>query len=101
MIDKTIRELREDLGWTQANLAKHLGVADKAIKNWEGGSSKPSFDNAIEIAKLFCVSLDYLAGLEKREPIYVDQLPVKEQRYIRGLVQYYTNMVMNDLKSQK
>ena len=77
MVDKTIRELREDLGWTQANLAKHLGVADKAIKNWEGGSSKPSFDNAIEIAKLFCVSLD------------------------RGLVQYYTNMVMNDLKSQK
>ena len=40
MIDKTIRELREDLGWTQANLAKHLGVTDKAIKNWEGGSSK-------------------------------------------------------------
>jgi transcriptional regulator with XRE-family HTH domain len=37
----TIRQLREERGWTQLRLAIRLGVTPVTIYNWERGSSEP------------------------------------------------------------
>lgn len=38
---KTIARLRKDMGFTQASLAKKLGISDKAISKWERGIACP------------------------------------------------------------
>lgn len=98
MLDAMIRKLRLERGWTQAELAKALQLSNKSIKNWESDVSKPSVVNIISLAEIFCVSTDYLLGIEKRKPIYVDHLSEKEQRRIRFLVQSYTIMLKNESK---
>lgn len=39
---KAIRDLRERLGVSQALFAKLLGVSQKLVEAWEGGTRKPS-----------------------------------------------------------
>ncbi len=60
-----LRELRLEKGLSQTELAKQLGVGKSIISSWELNQSDPSFTNAIKIARLFDVSLEYLAGLEQ------------------------------------
>lgn len=99
MLESRIRELRLVRGWTQADLAKRLQLSEKAIKNWERGISKPSVTNVVSLAKLFCVSADYLLGLDKRNPIYIDHLPEDEQLRVRLIIQAYCDMVLNQASS--
>ena len=49
-----IRSLRERSGYTQATLARAIGVSDMTIRRWESGQREP---RASEIAKL-CEVLD-------------------------------------------
>lgn len=37
-----IKQQRESIGWTQAQLAEHLGVSPRTIQNWEAGETMPS-----------------------------------------------------------
>ena len=59
---------------------------------------KPSASNIVTLAKIFCVSTDYLFGLERRNPLYIDHLPESEQLRVRFLVQAYTDMVQKELQ---
>lgn len=40
-----VKELRRRKGWTQAELARRLGLALFTIQRWEIGSSEPSKEN--------------------------------------------------------
>lgn len=60
VIAKNITELRRVNGMTQLELAEKLNYSDKAISKWERGASVPDVSVLVEIADLFCVSLDYL-----------------------------------------
>lgn len=66
---KTIRQLREERGWTQLHLAIQLGVTPVTIYNWERGNSEPRVSQFRRLARLFGVSMDVLAlaGEEERE----------------------------------
>ena len=68
MLEQQIHMLRKERGWSQTELAKRMQISEKAIKNWERGISKPSASNIVTLAKIFCVSTDYLFGLERRTP---------------------------------
>ncbi len=59
-VGKTIATLRKEKGWTQLELAKRLGISDKAVSKWESDGGLP--DTAIfpMIAEIFEVSIDYL-----------------------------------------
>lgn len=59
-----ISNARKTKKWTQKDLADALNVNLKNVSRWELGSSAPSFDAAIELAKVLNVSLDYLGGLD-------------------------------------
>lgn len=60
-----LRELRKKNGYTQASLAKALGVSQSTVGNWEAGSRVPNFDNLERVAKIFGVPAGCL--LEEEE----------------------------------
>jgi transcriptional regulator with XRE-family HTH domain len=47
-----IRETREKLKLTQAEIAKYLGVAGNTIARWERGISSPEYPEMLELALL-------------------------------------------------
>jgi len=57
-----IRALREEANILQADLAKHLGVSQATLSNWERGEYQPDTETLKRIADYFDVSLDYLLG---------------------------------------
>ena len=52
---KTIRQLRQERGWTQVDLAVKLGITPAAISNWERGVASPRWDHLRGLARLFGV----------------------------------------------
>jgi len=62
MIDKRIKELREERQLSQNKLAQVIGVSQKAIDYWERGVNEPKASYIIKLADYFGVSADYLLG---------------------------------------
>lgn len=48
-----LRELRGELGWSQADLAGKLGVSRQSVNAIETGRFDPSLPLAFKLAKLF------------------------------------------------
>lgn len=57
-----IRDLREDADLTQKQAAQKLGLYPTQYRRYECGESEVPLCVAIEIANLYQVSLDYIAG---------------------------------------
>lgn len=58
-----VRRARRAKAMTQAQLGALIGVAPSAVAQWEtAGGTYPSFLNAVELAALLEVSLDWLAN---------------------------------------
>ena len=55
---RTIRELREERGWTQLDLAYRLGVGPNTVSNWERGKTVPRVSELRRLAALFGVCSD-------------------------------------------
>ncbi len=55
--NKTIKEIRKQLGWTQEEMANQIGVSLSAVQRWEQSNNRPSplalksLENAIKQAK--------------------------------------------------
>lgn len=58
-----LKELREKSKRTQKVTAELIGVHINVWCRWEHGDYNPQWEQAIQIAEYFGVSLDYLAGL--------------------------------------
>ena len=58
---KRLRELRKNLGFSQGELAKKLGISRTAYVKYETGESRP-VRKLQELSDLFNVSIDYLLG---------------------------------------
>jgi transcriptional regulator with XRE-family HTH domain len=57
----TIRELRKERGWTQAELAARTGISHRAITKWETGGKHPSRIYRQVLASAFGIFPDELA----------------------------------------
>ncbi len=60
----TIKELREKKGLTQSELAKKLGITDKAVSKWETGKGLPDITLLEPISRVFGVSVAELISGE-------------------------------------
>ena len=61
-----MKELRLEKGLSQTQLSKQLNgkITPSAIGLWERNKRVPNLDAVIILAEYFCVSSDYIAGLE-------------------------------------
>ncbi len=60
---KRVRDLREDIGKTQEQVAKDLKKQTTTYARWEQNPMSMKFPAIIELAKYYNVSIDYIAGL--------------------------------------
>ena len=89
MVDfgNTLKILRLQNKFTQAELAKKLGLTKSVISASENGLRLPSYDVLIHIAKIFNVSTDYLLGLEHKREVDLSGLTPSEIDALMNLIQ--------------
>lgn len=86
-----LKQIRSHTDYTQREIAKHLGVSERAYQHYEAGTREPSISQLIALADYFNVSLDYLCGrtedVEKRGYHVYPQFPgiLKQLRIDKGL----------------
>ncbi|MFI3228782.1 MAG: helix-turn-helix transcriptional regulator [Bacillota bacterium] len=59
-----IKELREEKGLYQQDLAQMLNLKQATVSSWELGKSEPNFATLIELSRLFECKIDYIIGNE-------------------------------------
>ena len=62
-----LKYLRQRETWSQAELAKKLGVAKSTISMYEVGKRQPDFETLEAISDLFNVDMNFLLGKQKSE----------------------------------
>jgi len=60
IIGENIRQLRTQKHWTQAEVARQIGVRQTQVNNYERGVSSPSIPMLKKLSELFGVSIDAL-----------------------------------------
>ena len=96
MICDRIKQLREQAGYSQAQLAKRLDVTRSSVNAWEMGLSMPTTQYVVTLAKLFNVSADYLLGLTASSSIVLDGYTQEEIELLYKLIRYF-----DDQKKQR
>ena len=61
-IGKNIKRLRREMGLTQAELARLVGVTAQAVSKWETKANSPDIGLIPKIARVLGVSIDELFG---------------------------------------
>ena len=57
-MNNRLRDLRAEMGWSQATLGEKLGVSRQTINALESGKYDPSLPLAFAIARLFKLSIE-------------------------------------------
>ena len=84
MIGSRIKELRQNRGFSQAQLAELLSISPQTVDEYELGGIKPPAETLVILADLFGVSIDYLFG---RETSKTPAEPSPEQQAAREVRQ--------------
>lgn len=74
-----LKNLREERGLSQVELAKILNIANSTLSLYESGSREPNFEILKKIANYFNVSTDYILG---RNEVMSSQIENKENHNI-------------------
>lgn len=88
--EQRIKDLRTDNDLSQETVAKHLKTTQQYYGTYERGERQLSLDRAIELAKFYNVSLDYLAGITDIK----ENQEVKTQKHKRIIAAYERNKDM-------
>lgn len=85
---KRLKELRENAGLTQQQLAERIWVSKSAISNYELYERNPSPEILIKLARVFHVSTDYLLGLdEEKHSLNIDGLSDEDIVFLENTVE--------------
>lgn len=57
-----IKELRNEKGLLQSDVAKYIKKSERIIGFYENGERDPSTDTLVKLSELFDVSIDYILG---------------------------------------
>lgn len=80
-----LKELRENKGLTQREIAKLLNISQVTYCNWENDKTEPDLNNLIRLCRFFMVSTDYLLGIESEDGriiIQEPELPIDENKLL-------------------
>lgn len=97
-----LRNLRIDHDYSQEDVANFLKIERKTYNRYESEnhSSEIKFRDAIELARLYNVSLDYIAGLIDT-PQTIDRKPYNPQSYIVDQVKDLTIITIRENKNEQ
>lgn len=62
MLGEKLMTLRKARGYSQQEVADLLSVTRQTVSNWECNQGSPSLEKAVELASIYQISLDDLAG---------------------------------------
>ena len=81
-----LKDLRIENGYTQQELADKLNVSHNTIVRWENNYKVPTKNHIMQLSELFCTSLDYLVGINKKRSIVVSHLTEDQINILNSLV---------------
>ena len=89
MIGEKIAARRKQLGWTQTELARKIGIASSRISEFENGiKTDCNLSTAKRLARALGCSIDYLADTwdeeEEQAPAEAAPPPVAKRAGVRG-----------------
>jgi len=95
---KRLKDLRNERGYTQEELAKLLNTSRSTIGMYEQGKREPNFEMQEAIADLFNVNMDYLLkrDIDKEEMILIERYRAASPETRKQILMY-----MQFLASQK
>jgi DNA-binding XRE family transcriptional regulator len=70
---KTIRQLRQEQGWTQFELAVRAGVQPQAVYLWEKGRRTPQVPQLRKLGRLFGICSDEIVLEPASDPSLTEQ----------------------------
>ena len=88
MVSEKIKSLREDMGYTQSELSKLLGITRSSVNAWELGISVPSTQYIVELSQIFKVSTDYLLGVDRTATVSVAGLTEQDIQLVHNLINH-------------
>lgn len=94
---KRLRELREQKGISQQNLADILNVSQQSIYKYENGLTEPSISILKDIAKYFDTSIDYI--VERTDNPSIDHVQI-EVYYSQNQIDHIKKYSSLDIESQ-
>ena len=77
-----LKQLREERGYSQQQLADSLHLSRSTIEMYEHGKRDPNTETKEAIADFFNVNMDYLFGREKISPADSGEILVKDERIL-------------------
>jgi len=76
-VSKRIKDLRQEKGMTQEELAERLHVTRQAVSNWETKKTRPDVEMLEKISEVFAITLmEFLYGKEKPPIERKQRIPV-------------------------
>ena len=84
-----IRELREKANMTQQELGKKINRDKGIISRYENNYQAVPFETMRTLASIFNVSMDYLAGMEKRSAINTSALTETQAEIMQRLAEAF------------
>lgn len=84
-----IREVREQTGMTQSELAKRIHVSRSSVESWESGQTYPSIDNCIALSNTFHVSTDYFFSPRPSKTLILDSFSERETQMIHQMLAFF------------
>ncbi len=94
MLGEKLMILRKKFGYSQQDVADKLSVTRQTISNWECGQGAPALDKAAELAKIYQISLDDLAG--DQIEVVAKEKHETDRRILQYLVGKYVKISFSD-----
>ena len=83
MLGEKLLKLRKKYGYSQQALADEISVTRQTISNWECDQGAPTLDKAIELARIYHISLDDL--VEEHVEVIVKEKKLQKGRILKCL----------------
>lgn len=98
MVDKIVM-LAEARGWDQGELESRAGLARGRISKWKADQGEPSAKQALRMARLLNVSMEFLADDDLDEPVPVPSIALADDE--RAIIDLYHDLELDKREAVK
>ena len=100
-----IKEFREEMQFTQKELAEKIGNVQRNVSNWESGTSEPDCETIVKLAEIFDVTIDELFGrdpsaINRQTPTGVEYTILKRVRELTEPQKFALLQLLREFQNQ-